>query len=185
MPVAKPDRRGVGQNSAVIEAAPTRTLLLMRHGAAAGSSGLPDRQRPLTEHGRREAALAGSWIGRHPPVPDLILCSTAARTRQTAAATGLHAPIGHLERIYGAIADELLDVLRDIDPRDRTVLLIGHAPGLPRLVAELAGSGSDPGALDRLRTGFPTATLAVLAITGEWCGIGPGRGTLLDVVVAR
>ena len=95
------------------------------------------------------------------------------------------APTSYLEVIYGAEPDELLGALRDLDDRPRTVLVVGHAPGLPYLGMELAGSGSDLAAVDRLRTGFPTSAVAVLSITGDWSEIDHGRGALLDVVVPR
>jgi phosphohistidine phosphatase len=167
------------------DAGTTHNLILLRHGKSAYPDGVPDHDRPLADRGRRQAALAGAWIAQHQPPVDRILCSTAERTRQTLSATGLDAPVSYLEAIYGADPGGLLDVLRDVDRDEVTVLLIGHAPGLPDLAEELAGSGSDMAALDRLRAGFPTSALAVLAITGDWWAIGPGRGALVEYVVAR
>lgn len=164
------------------EPGPTRTLLLLRHGEAASPPGRPDRERPLTASGRAQVARAGTWIRAHVAPPDRILCSSALRTRQTAAATGLAAPVTALDDLYGADVAELLAVARDLDPDDRTVLVVGHAPALPRLAVDLAGSGSDGAALARLDAGFPPATLAVLALDGAWWGLDRGRATLLDVV---
>lgn len=162
-----------------------RTLILLRHGKSAYPDGVADHDRPLAPRGERQAALAGAWIGQHLPPVDRILCSTATRTRQTLERTGIDAPTSHLEVIYGAEPDELLDALRELDDGPRTVLLVGHAPGLPYLGVDLAGSGSDLAALDRLRDGFPTSAVAVLSITGSWSEIAHGRGALLDVVVPR
>lgn len=162
-----------------------RTLILLRHGKSAYPSGVADHDRPLAPRGERQAALAGAWISQHLPPVDRILCSTAERTRQTLDRTGIVAPTRHLEVIYGAEADELLGALRDLDDRPRTVLVVGHAPGLPYLGMDLAGSGSDLAAVDRLRTGFPTSAVAVLSITGDWSEIDRGRGALRDVVVPR
>ena len=136
-----------------------------------------------------EAAGRRPWPARGSPSTSRRLTASSARraerTRQTLVATGLDAPVSYLEAIYGADPDELLDVLRDVDRDEVTVLLVGHAPGLPDLAEELAGSGSDLAALDRLRAGFPTSALAVLAITGDWWAIGPGRGALAEYVIAR
>jgi phosphohistidine phosphatase len=172
-----------GQDSDMTDA--IRTLILLRHGKSAYPGGVEDHDRPLANRGRRQAALAGAWIADHQPPLDRILCSTAERTRQTLSESGLIGPVTYLKAIYGAEPDELLDVLRDLDQAEHTVLLVGHAPGLPDLAEELAGSGSDPAALDRLRAGFPTSALAVLAVTGDWSAIGPGRAALLDYVIAR
>jgi phosphohistidine phosphatase len=149
-----------------------RTLILLRHGKSAYPTDVADHDRPLAPRGERQAALAGAWIGQHLPPVDLILCSTAERTRQTLERTGIVAPTSYLEVIYGA-------------DRPRTVLVVGHAPGLPYLAMDLAGSGSDLAAVDRLRTGFPTSAVAVLSITGTWSEVEHGRGALLDLVVPR
>jgi len=126
-----------------------------------------------------------AWIGAHLAPVDRVLCSTAERTRQTLAETGVAAPISYLDRIYAAEPEELLDLLRDLGDEERTVLLVGHAPGLPYLAMDLAGSDSDEAALDRLHAGFPTSAVAVLAVTGDWSEIGSGRCTLVDVVIPR
>jgi phosphohistidine phosphatase len=162
-----------------------RTLILLRHGKSGYPTDVADHDRPLAPRGERQAALAGAWISQHLPPVDLILCSTAERTRQTLERTGIVAPTSYLEVIYGAEPDELLAALRDLDDRPRTVLVVGHAPGLPYLAMDLAGSGSDLAAVDRLRTGFPTSAVAVLSITGTWSEVEHGRGALLDVVVPR
>jgi phosphohistidine phosphatase len=162
-----------------------RTLILLRHGKSGYPPGVADHDRPLAPRGERQAALAGAWISQHLPPVDLVLCSTAERTRQTLERTGIMAPTSYLEVIYGAEPDELLDALRDLDAQPRTVLVVGHAPGLPYLGMDLAGSGSELAAVDRLRNGFPTSAVAVLSITGDWTEIDHGRGALLDVVVPR
>ena len=170
-----------------------RTLILMRHAKSAYPPGVGDHERPLAARGEREAALAGAWIaGRHSSI-DRILCSTAERTRQTAAAAGLttaptgpNGPVTYTDEIYDAYPDELEDLIRTVDPAERTVVLIGHAPGLPGLADDLAGSGSDEAALARMRDKFPTSAIAVLSVDGEWAKVGRGATTLLvDFVVPR
>lgn len=168
---------------------PSRTLILLRHAKSAYPPGVGDHERPLAPRGRREAALAGAWIGRHLPEIDRIVCSTAERTSQTAAEAGLTAltvPITYTDDIYEAYPDELEAVIRTVDPAERTVVVIGHAPGLPGLAADLAGSGSDKAAVSRMRTKFPTSAIAVLTVNGEWADVGRGATTtLIDFVVPR
>ena len=69
-----------------------RTLILLRHGKSGYPPGVADHDRPLAPRGERQAALAGAWISQHLPPVDLVLCSTAERTRQTLARTGIMAP---------------------------------------------------------------------------------------------
>ena len=111
-----------------------RTLVLLRHGKSAYPPGVSDHDRPLAPRGRREAALAGKWIQQHVPPLDYILCSSAARTRQTLEATGLATPtvlVDVSSSIYEAYPEELLELVTAAPPADRTVLLVGHAPGVP------------------------------------------------------
>ena len=68
---------------------------------------------------------------------------------------------------------------------DRTLLLVGHAPGIPRLAEHLAGPGSDQGALDALGSKFPTSAIAVLTFDGEWADLGAGSARLVQFVVPR
>jgi len=139
-----------------------RRLLLMRHGKAASPHGVQDHDRPLAEAGHREAADAGAWIAEHVGAVDAVLCSTARRTRETLAATGIDAPASFLDQIYEAWTGDLLDAVRSADPAVETLLLVGHSPGTPHLTAQLAGDDSDPALVRRVRSGFPTATVAVL-----------------------
>lgn len=163
-----------------------RTLVLLRHGKSAYPPGVPDHDRPLAPRGRREAALAGQWISRHIPSPDRVVCSTAERTRQTAAAAGLAGPqTSYSADVYEADALDLLDVVRAIDGGARTAVLIGHAPGLPDLALDLAGPGSSPKALDQLDTKFPTSAIAVLEVDGSWADVDPRRVRLVDLVIPR
>jgi phosphohistidine phosphatase len=189
------------KEGSAISAESRRTLILLRHAKSAYPPGVADHERPLAGRGEREAALAGAWIADRQLSIDRILCSTAERTRQTAAVAGLTgppaptaravptaptAPITYTEDIYDAYPDELEDLIRTVDPAERTVVLIGHAPGLPGLAEDLAGSGSDEAALSRMRSKFPTSAVAVLSVDGEWADVGRGATTsLVDFVIPR
>ena len=61
-----------------------RRLMLLRHAKTENDapSG-QDQDRRLDDRGRLDAAAVGGWIGRHPPLPDTVLVSTAVRTLQT------------------------------------------------------------------------------------------------------
>jgi phosphohistidine phosphatase len=166
----------------------TRMLVLLRHGKSAYPPGVSDHDRPLAPRGRREAALAGQWIMRNVPTLDYILCSSAARTRQTLEATGLVTPTALVDvssSIYEAYPEELLDLITAAPPADHTLLLVGHAPGVPGLAETLAGPGSNIDALRQLESKFPTSALAVLTVDGQWADVGDGTARLVDYVVPR
>lgn len=88
-------------------------------------------------------------------------------------------------RLYGADVPELLEAVREVPDQVATLLLIGHNPGLEELVLELAGDSLD-GALDDVRTKFPTSAVAILAWHGaNWEELAPGAALLTDMVVPR
>jgi phosphohistidine phosphatase len=122
-------------------------------------------------------------------LPDLALCSTAVRARETwelaAAQWGTPPPVRHEPRLYAADVPDLLEVVREVPSEVGTLLLVGHNPGLEELVLELAGDGLDD-ALDQVRTKFPTSAIAVLAWHGTtWRALAPGTALLTGVMVAR
>ncbi|HPU13703.1 MAG TPA: histidine phosphatase family protein [Aeromicrobium sp.] len=162
----------------------TRTLLLMRHGKAAWPD-VPDHERPLAERGRREAALTGEWLLGQFGQFDAILCSTATRTRQTVDATGLIAPTTFHDEIYEAWPGQLLEVINQHAPAEaETLLVVGHAPGIPQLAATLADLESDPTAVAGLRS-YPTSTVSVLSVPTGWATLEAGGATLTAVTTCR
>ncbi len=162
-----------------------RVLILMRHGKSAYPDGVIDHDRPLADRGRREAALGGDWIRSSQPQVDIVLCSTATRTRETLAATGIAAAnVTYESAIYGGSPHELIDLLREVhDPAD-TILMIGHAPGIPWTAWELAAN-RDSIAAGEISQAYPTSAISVLEFDRAWSEIGPGTGDLVRFHVPR
>ncbi|MER5754008.1 histidine phosphatase family protein [Streptomyces sp. NPDC002088] len=170
-------------------AGPLRRLVVLRHAKSAWPEGVPDHRRPLAPRGRRDAPAAGRALAEADSLPDLALCSTALRARQTwdlaAAEWGTPPPVRYDPRLYGADALDLLEVVRETPPEVETLLLVGHNPGLEELVLDLAGEGLD-GALDEVRVKFPTSAIAVLAWHGAtWRALAPGTALLTSMTVPR
>ncbi|MFF1678005.1 SixA phosphatase family protein [Streptomyces sp. NPDC058256] len=170
-------------------AGPLRRLVVLRHAKSAWPVGVADHERPLAPRGRRDAPAAGRALAEADCLPDLALCSTAVRARQTwelaAAQWGTPPPVRLDGRLYGADVPELLEAVREVPDQIGTLLLIGHNPGLEELVLELAGDSLD-GALDDVRTKFPTSAVAILAWHGtNWQELAPGAALLTDMAVPR
>ncbi|MFI7412797.1 SixA phosphatase family protein [Streptomyces sp. NPDC049627] len=175
--------------SARLGAGPLRRLVVLRHAKSAWPDGVADHERPLAPRGRRDAPVAGRMLADADCLPDLALCSTAARARETwelaSAQWGTPPPVRHEPRLYAADVPDLLAVAHEVSPEVGTLLLVGHNPGLEELVLELAGEGLDD-TLDEVRTKFPTSAIAVLAWHGTtWRALAPGTALLTDVMVAR
>jgi phosphohistidine phosphatase len=141
-------------------------LILMRHGkaerqAAAGG----DFERPLAERGREDAALMAGVLARAKLAPDLILVSSARRTRETweAVRDAFPQAAGEIRKdLYHAEAEDIQAAIDDEAGDGQTVMVIGHNPGLHDLAVTLALSGRAlPGLVSRLRSRFPTSTAAV------------------------
>ena len=168
-----------------------KTLLLLRHAKSAWSDPrLDDHDRPLNGRGEQAAKAMADHLARHGPRPDLILCSTAMRTRQTLAPLlkrlGSPAPPISLENgLYLASEDALLARLQAVADDVPTVLLIGHNDGIGQLAAELADNGPSE-ALSALREKYPTGALAVLRVPdGPWSDLKVGAARLLAFVRPR
>ncbi|WP_186627880.1 histidine phosphatase family protein [Rhodococcus sp. BP22] len=161
-----------------------RTLVLMRHGKSGYPEGTPDHDRPLAERGQREAALAGRWIAENVGNIDAVVCSTATRTRETLIATGIDAPVRFEQRIYGGSPEEVIEEATLTEAAISTLLIVGHAPGIPWTALELA-SENESSAIDAITMKFPTSAIAVLTTATPWTELGPGTCSLTQFHVPR
>ena len=165
-----------------------RRLMLLRHAKTEidAPSGR-DRDRRLDDRGRKDAADIGGWIRRHPPFPDAVLVSPAARTKQTWEiaweAMKDEAPAPHLgfpAELYGADPALLLQTIRLASATEaKQLMLVGHNPGMHELALALTGSG-DAAAHKALTETLPTSGLAVLEFaTDDWNDVAFRRGRLV------
>lgn len=168
-----------------------KTLLLLRHAKSAWSDArLADHDRPLNRRGERAAKAMADHLVATGRRPDLVLCSTALRTRQTLAAVvdrlGPPAPPILLDKgLYLAPQARLLAQLRAVADTVSSLLLVGHNDGIGDLAVALAGSGPDE-ALERLHEKYPTGALAVLAVPGgSWRDLVPGTARLVEFTRPR
>ncbi|MGH8881742.1 MAG: SixA phosphatase family protein [Stackebrandtia sp.] len=161
-----------------------RTLILMRHGKSAYPPGIADRDRPLSARGRREAALAGTWLRETQPMIEAVSCSDAVRTRETLAATGITAPVAFDSAIYEASPHTLIELVQLTDAAVQALLVVGHSPGMPWTAWELAANRASLPA-EELSHNFPTSALAVLEFDRPWADVEPGTGDLVRFHVPR
>jgi phosphohistidine phosphatase len=165
-----------------------RTLVLLRHAKAVPPESMPDLERPLAERGRADARAAGRHLVAQGIEADLVLCSPSQRTRETwkyaAEAGATAADVWYDRRIYNADTDGLIDVVREAPSQARTVILIGHAPGVPWLADDLALDGTSPERKE-LTQKYPTSGLTVLHLTCRWSDLGSNDADLVEYVVPR
>lgn len=158
--------------------AETRTLLLLRHAEAeATRPGFRDRDRRLSEHGRRQAAAVGETIGTSGLSVDHVLCSSAVRTQETLAGLALpgDATVEITDALYDAGSDSIIELIQTLPESAHCALVVGHAPGVPSVVHELADPAtSDPAAWALVSTRYPAATLTVLKVA-DWADLEGAR----------
>jgi phosphohistidine phosphatase len=165
----------------------THTLHLLRHAKSSwDDDSLADHARPLSPRGVRDAKRLGKHVGTVSPPPDLVLCSSAVRTRQTLnlLTSSLGDAAVRVEHgLYGASAGDLLGFLRGLPEPTHSALVIGHNPGIQDLTVDLAAPGP---LLDAVRMKFPTCALATLALGDRtWSSVGPGDAELVAFTVPK
>ena len=157
----------------------------MRHSQSDYPEGVGDHDRPRAPRGEREAALAGDWLRDHVPTIDAVLCSSAMRTRQTLARSGITAPVTSRDELYAATPGTMLAEINTVADSVNTLLVLGHEPTISHLALGLAGPGSDHSAAEGIRAKFPTSGIAVLGVDGAWAGVEPGSAELVVFHVPR
>jgi phosphohistidine phosphatase len=166
------------------------TLILLRHAKSSWDHpGLADFDRPLAERGTKAAPRIAAFIARKRLVPDLVLCSSARRARDTLGlAIGEWKPrpgIEYSDELYMASPGRLLQAVQAVSVDIRRLMLIGHNPGIETLAFDLTGSGDARGR-SAMAAKFPTAAFAVIEFdTDAWSAIRPGAGRLSQFVTPR
>ena len=158
----------------------TLRLILMRHAKSDWSQPGPDHDRPLNGRGRQSATALGDWIRTKGYLPDLVLCSSAVRTRETCDLLDINAKTEFRRDLYHASASEMAQVLASASAP--VVLMLGHNPGIAEFAETLPSAMPDH---DRFFD-YPTgATLVVDFDTDNWSDIRTGTGHVVDFVVPR
>jgi phosphohistidine phosphatase len=163
-------------------------LHLLRHAKSSwADERLDDHDRPLSKRGRRDAELMARHLAKTGERPDLVLSSTAERTRATLEPLleRLKPKRVLLDRdLYLARGSALLDYLRNTDEEVGSALLVGHNPGLHELALLLADPDS-PAALPPLSGKFPTGALASFRVAQAWSRLKPHAARLTAFVTPR
>lgn len=162
-----------------------RTLYLLRHAKSSWADAtLADHDRPLAPRGIRATPYVADHLRAEGIAPDLLLCSSARRTRETLDLLGDAVPadcdVRVDEGLYGMSVEALLEWLRALPDSAHGVMVIGHNPALEQLALLLATAGE---LRDRVARKYPTAALATLeASIDGWPDLAAGCAQLTGFV---
>ena len=155
-----------------------KTLLVLRHAKSSWNEpALDDHERPLNKRGRRDAPRIGELVREYGLIPDLVISSDAVRARLTAEAVAEAARYaGEIlldPHLYMACPADILSLLPTVRENLKTVMIVGHNPGLESLVEQLTGERQD----------LPTAALAHIDLPiDQWRDLTRStRGTLVGL----
>ena len=167
-----------------------RRLVIMRHAKSDWPPGVADHDRRLNDRGRREAPLAGAWLREHALMPDLIVCSSAVRTRQTGelvcAALGDAAPSPQFDdALYGASAPRMLAIINHVPDTVQTLLVVAHMPGVQEFAMQVASHDSDQDAYQRAAEHVSTSSLMVFETLKPWAELDGYDARLVNFVKRR
>jgi phosphohistidine phosphatase len=153
-----------------------KRLLVVRHAKAVKAEGRgTDFDRPLAPRGEDDAAEMGRRLGRHQAHPGVILTSPAERALATAKliARELDFPWEEIraeKSAYLADVSALLRLVRGIDERVESALLVGHNPGISELAQVLARNFAQE---------LPTGAVVSIDLPADtWAGVRRGSGSL-------
>jgi phosphohistidine phosphatase len=159
-----------------------RRLILLRHSKAVPHTGRDDYGRALTGGGREDAERIGQFLARKNLIPDLVIYSSAERTRETAKIVAESFPHGvdsvAENGLYEATRETILARIQNLPDKAGAAMIVGHNPGVAEIANVLAGGGVED---DRLRMAakFPTSAFAVIDFAVEkWADVEPRNGRL-------
>lgn len=158
-------------------------LMLLRHAKAVPAEGaIDDSARPLAPRGRKDAQEIGAYMARHRLVPDRVLVSPSKRTRETwelvAPAFRKPPPAVYESRLYEAAPETIFDVVRKSGGDARSLLIVGHNPGLHKVAMLLIAAG-EVDLRERLQESLPTSGLVLIEFAFDsWDKLHPHAGRL-------
>jgi phosphohistidine phosphatase len=168
-----------------------KRIYILRH-AKAGQPHkklISDHGRILHPKGIKACEAIGHYLTAIKADFTQVLCSDAKRTTHTAELVLKHfgktVPTEYRHDIYLASAEELIEVIRQTDDAHKSVLLVGHNPGLHLLAMRLTEHGNET-LIHSMTENFPTGVLAVIELDSDtWWDAYKAEGTLKHFTFPR
>ena len=170
-------------------------VTLIRHGKTEiHTVGKEDFDRSLTLRGEQNSKAVGNFLSDHRMLPQLVLVSSAVRTRQTYDLMKLQWPDGiavkFIDQLYEASAEVLLKVILDNCDHNDCMAVIGHNPSLVILLNHMLADNHHAAFNGRVTehdlSYFPTCCFADIGFEAPQVkDIVSNSGKLLSMKLAR
>ncbi|HET7710110.1 MAG TPA: histidine phosphatase family protein [Sphingomicrobium sp.] len=167
-----------------------KQLAILRHAKSDwGNPGLTDFDRPLNKRGRKAAKKVGRELHSRGLTFDQIVCSPAARARETVErfAIGFEGvPEVRFEpNLYMCSTGTLISVINALPDDARTVMIVGHNPGFHDIVLRMTKPDGD-GMREKVGANYPTGAFALIDFPVEhWADVEPATGEIRQVIFPR
>lgn len=159
-----------------------RRITLLRHAKAVADERGDDHGRILAPQGKEAAVALGDWLRENDLLPELVLCSTAARTRETLAALNAILPTELHKSLYLGSAGDMLALLHKADDAVRHIMIVGHNPGMHAMAATMARGYVREADADAIVHRYPTCGLVSMSLPAvHWRDATPQTG-IVDVL---
>lgn len=140
-----------------------KRLQLLRHAKSEHLYGINDHDRKINSRGKQDSKLIGNWLKANIKMPELIICSTSARTRMTLdiilRETNWDSQKEYTELLYLPTVADVLNVLGEKQETIESILVVGHNFGFTDLFNHLSYN-----TLDNL----PTCGFSEFSINKTW-----------------
>ena len=151
----------------------SKTLYLVRHAKSSWKdTSLVDYDRPLNKRGKRDAPEMGKRLATKNIRPDWVISSPAKRAKLTIEAIAAEidyaeSQIRWKEELYHADVKTLLEQIRSVENQNRSLMLVGHNPGLTDLQNYLCQE-----AIENIVT---TGIACIQFEVAEWANVRSGQ----------
>jgi phosphohistidine phosphatase len=169
----------------------TLTLTLLRHAKSSWDDAIArDFDRPLNKRGEKAARVMGLWVKREGLTFDHVVASPAVRVIDTidefVKGSGIRIDANWDRRIYLASSATLMDVLRDQPDSARSVLMVGHNPGMEDLVFDIVPEDSGSPLRAIVWEKYPTGAIARMELgIDRWADVDHKCGKLTHFIRPR
>jgi phosphohistidine phosphatase len=142
-----------------------KQLILMRHAKSSwADSSLADHDRPLNQRGEEDAPRMGQLLTGEDLIPDMILCSTAERAKQTVEGVltecSVEGEVVFTRGLYHADPEDYIVLLQELPDAIGRVMMVAHNPGMEYFLSMLTDT----------REHMPTAAIALIDLPIESWG---------------